>query len=93
MKTIKDIINESGFVKKQLEVEAKSKVLSWSKEYNWNYDKVSSKMEQWFNNEQASYYFDKRRFNNKEAGIFTDCMHLVLKDKASFERFMKEYKK
>ena len=91
MKTLKEYITESGFSKKQLETEAKSKVLSWAREYDWDYDKVSLKMEQWFDNGQASYYFDKRRFNNKEASIFTDCMHYVLKDKTSFEGFTKEY--
>ena len=93
MKDLKTYINESGFSKKNLETEAASKVLSWAKENDWDYDKVNQVADEWFDGNKSSWYFDHRKFNNKEAGIFTDYIHTLLSDKNEFENFKKKYNK
>lgn len=87
MKNIKDYIFEGGFSKSRLETEARIKLLDWCHEFNWDYEKVNQKVEYWYDNDYASNFFDKRRFNNKEAGQFSDYIHNIMKDESSFKKF------
>ena len=91
MKNIKDYIIEGGFSKSHLETEARIKLLDWCHEFNWDYEKVNQKVEYWYDNDYASNFFDKRRFNNQEAGQFSDYIHNIMKDESSFKNFKQMY--
>ena len=87
MKDLKDYIFEGGFSKSRVEAEARIKLLDWCREFKWDYEKVSQKVEDWYDNDYASNFFDKRRFNNNEAGQFSDYINNIMKDEASFKKF------
>ena len=87
MKDLKDYIFEGGFSKSRLEAEARIKLLDWCHEFDWDYEKVNQKVEYWYDNDYAANFFDKRRFNDKEAGQFSDYIHNTMKDESSFKKF------